>query len=178
MATQVRAQDMSAREFKGLLTKIHNTGRRLDQLIAQGIAYCAFHHVSHGNKAPWDALIESAPQFARKIIRDAKKACDSVDRADIETALPDIESGVQTQLEERRTKGAQKKADDDDKNGDVESFSLTHTVNRKPERMYLTEEEYNAAMEAVQALRESKRGDIDKVAKLQQMENNGKRKTA
>lgn len=165
---QVRAQDMSAREFKGLLTKITNTGRRLDALIAQGIAYCAYHHVAHGNKACWDALIESAPLFARKIIRDARKACANVDRADIETALPDIESGVQTQLEERRTKGAPKKKDDD-ASGDVESFSLTHTVNRTPDRMHLTAEEYKAACDAVQALRESKKGDLDKAQKVEQL---------
>lgn len=162
---------MSARQFKGLLVQINNTGRKLDQLIARGIAYCTAQHVMHGNKNPWQQLIDAAPVFARKIIRDAKKAAESTDKAD-EEAITAIEGEAVEALEERRTKGAQRQADkaEETKHGKVREFKLIGG----DEPLALTEEEYNAALAAVEALRADK---ADKMAKVQKLEDMQHRKT-
>lgn len=168
----IRAQDMTSRQFKGLLTKIHNTGRQLDALVSQGIAYAAYHHVAHGNKAPWDALLEVAPKFAHKVIRDARAACNKTDRANVDTALPEITEVAEVALEERRTTGkSASKADDDKKAGKPNEYRLVRVVDGKREPVALTEEEYNAALAAVEALRSKKAGQMQQVASLEKASN-------
>lgn len=174
-----RAQDMTSRQYKGLLTKIHNTGAQLDKLVSQGIAYCAYHHIAHGNKAPWDALLDAAPQFARKIIRDARKACEGADKANVETVLPEVESAAVESLGERRQKGAPKKEAAAPK---ADTFKLeARTVEHGVETIALTNEEYQAALEAVHALRKANEPDaaeMDTAKKAEKLGMVSKRKTA
>lgn len=172
----IRAQDMTSRQFKGLLTKIHNTGRQLDALVSQGIAYAAYHHVAHGNKAPWDALLEVAPKFAHKVIRDARAACNKTDRSEVDTVLPEITEVAEVALEERRTTGKSAKKDDDTKASKPNEYRLVKVVDGKREPVALTEEEYNAALAAVEALRSKKQGQIDTVRKLEQASHKGHKK--
>lgn len=172
-STEVRAIDMSARQFKGLLAQIHNTGRKLDQLIARGIAYCVHQHVTHGNKNAWGSLREAVPVFARKIVDDARKAAASCDRAD-EEAIAEVQQSAETALEERRQKSAKRKPKADKAEEETAQDTAQEENKRQEgqgpavknlggtlqhaggEPISLTEEEYRAALKAVEAIRKGK----------------------
>lgn len=172
---------MSKNQFRGLLTRIRNTGEKLDEMIATAIAYCTTQHVQHGNKEPWSRLWESVPAFARGVVAQARKAANEQHKAaqgqpdDVREeagakaaaqaekaageVLTERRKGQRKAAEKRKAAKAEPQAVEPRGTGtDGKGAALVYIgADGKAQRTSLTDEEYRVAIEAVEAHRKAQR---------------------
>lgn len=169
--------------FAALCKAIKAKGDELDQLIAQGIEYC-IKQAMEGNFDSFTKLTEACPAYARKTIRAAEKVArethknkswrEDAPETARETAADELaerRAKNRTEAEEKRRKEreakrralaeAEAKREAEAEKRDVQSGELkalggelTHAGGGEP--LALTEEEYQAALAAIQALRQGK----------------------
>ena len=177
--------NMSKSQFSGLLSRIKTTGAKLDGMISEGIAYCAYHHATHSNKEPWTRLeaacLEGA-KFALPLIRAAKTKTEEARKEG--ATVEGIVDTAKTELEDRREKAQEKakekavtaKAEKAEKakadalvKGEITEPGAYYAMVCKSEaghasNLVLTVEEYQAALAVVEAMRKPAPAVADQAA--------------
>lgn len=155
----------------GVIAAVRAKGTELDLLIAQGIKFCV-DQAQQGNFDGFAKLAEACPVYARSVVKTAEKAArethknrswraeaSDLAQAEAETVL--AERREKTAAQRRKTAPNQNKPEASetpkDTSAKVEQYQLVHFDGEKATKTALTKAEYDAAMEAVQKVREASR---------------------
>ena len=160
----------------------------MDALIAEGLQYCVEQAKGHGNFDSFIKLATACPVYARSIVHAAEKAArkthkernwrDDAAETARTTAVDELATRRAVSASKRKANSAKdaKAAPPDTRatSAKVAQWQLVYSNGDKVEKMALTFEEYTAALEAVQAMRESSRAprlaaakNANKVAKAE-----------
>lgn len=173
----IPASVTNAGQFNKLCTAIGRAGTTLDALIATGIEYCVNQAKDGQNFDAFKKLAESCPVYARKFVHDAEKLArqahkarnwrDDAGELAKATAIDELaERREKTAAQRKKPKAPAKSepaAQEVPKVAQAEVYKLIHIVgagNGKDDIMELSEEEFQAAKAAIQALREAQAGKL------------------
>lgn len=160
---------ITAQKFNGILKSIRSTGAKLDALIAEGIEYAVQQAQKAGNFDAFSKLADACPVYARRIVRDAEKASrkahknrdwrDGAPELARETAEKELAERREKASKPRKPRAAAQPDPETQRPADGPAVKALGGVLKAAggEPLTLTEEEYQAALAAVQALRQ---GDL------------------